>query len=126
MVCSTSHAEPKVRRVLRGPLSTSRGRSIGRDGTVLVLLVVIVAVFANAITAHSPIAIAPIDRFQPPGLNHLLGTDHLGRDLFARVVYGSRLALGVSLGSTALSLLLGVGAGVAAGYGPVGWTTHCC
>jgi peptide/nickel transport system permease protein len=90
---------------------------LGAIGTVLVLLVVIVAVFANVITAHSPIAIAPIDRFQPPGLNHLLGTDHLGRDLFARVVYGSRLALGVSLGSTALSLLFGVGAGVAAGYG---------
>ena len=117
MVCSTNHAEPKVRRFLRGPLRRVVADPLGAIGTVLVLLVVIVAVFANVITAHSPIAIAPIDRFQPPGLNHLLGTDHLGRDLFARVVYGSRLALGVSLGSTALSLLFGVGAGVAAGYG---------
>jgi peptide/nickel transport system permease protein len=118
MACSASHAAPKIRRVLRGPLARVGADPLGATGLVLVLLVVIAAVFADAITAHSAIAIAPIDRFQPPGLNHLLGTDNLGRDLFARVVYGSRIALGVSLGSTALSLLLGVGAGLAAGYGP--------
>ena len=118
MACSASHAAPKIRRVLRGPLGRVAADPLGATGLVLVLLVVIAAVFADAITAHSAIAIAPIDRFQPPGLNHLLGTDNLGRDLFARVVYGSRIALGVSLGSTALSLLLGVGAGLVAGYGP--------
>jgi peptide/nickel transport system permease protein len=91
---------------------------LGAIGAVLVLLVVLAAVFADVITAHSPIAMAPVERFQPPGLNHLLGTDNLGRDLFARVIYGSRIALGVSLGSTLLSLVFGVGAGLAAGYGP--------
>jgi peptide/nickel transport system permease protein len=118
MACSASPVEPEIRRVLRGPLIRVVSDPLGASGAVLVLLVVIAALFANVITAHSAIAIAPIDRFQPPGLTHLLGTDNLGRDLFARVVYGSRIALGVSLGSTALSLLIGVGAGLAAGYGP--------
>jgi peptide/nickel transport system permease protein len=120
MACSASPAEPKIRRVVCGPLRRVVADPLGAIGAVLVLLVVLAAVFANVITAHSPIAMAPVERFQPPELNHLLGTDNLGRDLFARVVYGSRIALGVSLGSTLLSLFFGVGAGLAAGYGP-GW-----
>jgi peptide/nickel transport system permease protein len=59
-----------------------------------------------------------MDRFLPPTVNHLLGTDNLGRDLFARALYGGRVALVISIGSTFVSLLLGVTAGLIAGYGP--------
>ena len=83
-----------------------------------VIGLVLVAIFAPLVALHSPIALAPINRFLPPSEEHLLGTDHLGRDLFARVVYGSRIALSVSLGATLLSLLLGVTTGLVAGYGP--------
>jgi len=99
-----------LRRLLSEPL--------GVIGLVLVLAVLLVAVFAPLVALHNPIALAPIDRFLPPSEEHLLGTDHLGRDLFARVVYGSRIALSVSLGATLLSLLLGVTTGLIAGYGP--------
>ncbi|HKF64151.1 MAG TPA: ABC transporter permease subunit, partial [Dongiaceae bacterium] len=99
-----------LRRLLSEPL--------GVIGLVLVLAVLLVAVFAPLVALHNPIALAPIDRFLPPSEEHLLGTDHLGRDLFARVVYGSRIALSVSLGATLLSLLLGVTTGLVAGYGP--------
>ena len=99
-----------LRRLLAEPL--------GVIGLVLVLAVLLVAIFAPLVALHSPIALAPINRFLPPSEEHLLGTDHLGRDLFARVVYGSRIALSVSLGATLLSLLLGVTTGLVAGYGP--------
>ena len=99
-----------LRRLLAEPL--------GVIGLVLVLAVLLVAVFAPLVALHNPIALAPIDRFLPPSEEHLLGTDHLGHDLFARVVYGSRIALSVSLGATLLSLLLGVTTGLIAGYGP--------
>ena len=78
-----------LRRLLAEPL--------GVIGLVLVLAVLLVAIFAPLVALHSPIALAPINRFLPPSEEHLLGTDHLGRDLFARVVYGSRIALSVSV-----------------------------
>ena len=99
-----------LRRLLAEPL--------GVIGLVLVAAVLLIAIFAPLVALHSPFALAPIDRFLPPSEEHLLGTDHLGRDLFARVVYGSRIALSVSLGATLLSLLLGVTTGLVAGYGP--------
>ena len=99
-----------LRRLLAEPL--------GVIGLVLVAAVLLIAIFAPLVALHNPIALAPIDRFLPPSEEHLLGTDHLGRDLFARVVYGSRIALSVSLGATLLSLLLGVTTGLVAGYGP--------
>jgi peptide/nickel transport system permease protein len=90
---------------------------LGLLGSLLVVLVVLGAAFAGLL-APDPIALAPIDRFLAPSMDHLLGTDNLGRDLFARVLYGGRIALVVSLGSTAASLVLGVAAGLVAGYGP--------
>ena len=58
------------------------------------------------------------DRFQPPSLDHLLGTDHLGRDLLSRVLHGGRIALGLAVSATTASLLLGAILGLIAGYGP--------
>ena len=72
-------------RVLRDPL--------GAFGIALVLLMVGGAVFADLLTSYEPSRISPRDRFQPPSLEHLLGTDHLGRDLFSRVLHGGRIAL---------------------------------
>jgi peptide/nickel transport system permease protein len=96
-------------RVLSEPL--------GLLGALFVLLALLGAALAGFL-APDPIAMAPIDRFLPPSLDHLLGTDNLGRDLFARVLYGGRIALLVSLGSTGVSLILGLAAGLVAGYGP--------
>lgn len=99
-----------LRRVLREPM--------GALGVVLVVLVILSAVLAGVLSAHDPAQISPMDRFQGPGPVHFLGTDHLGRDLFARVLYGGRIALMVGLGATLLSLAIGVVLGLLAGYGP--------
>ena len=56
------------------------------------------------------------NRLANPSVMHLLGTDTLGRDLLARVLYGSRISLMVGLVSTLISLLIGVAYGAIAGY----------
>ncbi|MDU8945759.1 ABC transporter permease [Ovoidimarina sediminis] len=99
-----------VRRLLREPL--------GVFGLTLVLLVIFGAVFADLLTGWDPTRINPRDRFLDPSGAHLLGTDQLGRDLFARVLHGGRIALYVALVSTAISLAIGIVLGLIAGYGP--------
>ncbi|QKC99878.1 ABC transporter permease [Mesorhizobium sp. NZP2298] len=91
---------------------------LGAIGLTLVAVVVLSAVFAGVLTSYTPSKISPAERFASPSLMHLLGTDHLGRDLFTRVLYGGRVALMIALGSTLVSLIVGVVLGLIAGYGP--------
>ncbi len=106
----SSEAMRSVRRLLREPL--------GVFGLALVLLVIFGAIFADLLTSWDPTRINPRDRFLGPSTDHLLGTDQLGRDLFARVLHGGRIALYVALVSTAISLAIGIVLGLIAGYGP--------
>lgn len=99
-----------LRGILREPL--------GALGLTLVALVVLSAIFAGVLTSYAPSKISPTERFTSPSLLHLLGTDHLGRDLFTRVLYGGRIALMIALGATLASLVVGVVLGLIAGYGP--------
>ena len=97
-------------RVMREPL--------GALGVSLVVIMVFGAVFADLLASADPSRISPRDRFQGPGIDHLVGTDQLGRDLFSRVLHGGRIALSVALFSTAVSLVIGTALGLLAGYGP--------
>lgn len=99
-----------LRRVLAEPM--------GAFGVALVVFMVFGAVFADILATAEPSDISPRDRFQGPSITHLLGTDHLGRDLFSRVLHGGRIALSVALFSIAASLVIGVILGLIAGYGP--------
>ena len=91
---------------------------LGALGISLVLIMVFGAVFADLLASAEPSRISPRDRFQAPNLDHLMGTDQLGRDLFSRVLHGGRIALSVALFSTAVSLIIGTVLGLLAGYGP--------
>jgi len=91
---------------------------LGRVGVGLVALVVASAVGADVLSPFDPTVLDPRLRLQAPSARHLLGTDHLGRDLLARVLHGGRIALGVSLVSVGLALAIGLGLGMLAGYGP--------
>ena len=105
-----SEVAGSVRRVLAEPL--------GRLGVILVAGMLFGAVFADLLAAADPSKIMPRDRFQGPSFAHLLGTDQLGRDLFSRVLHGSRIALSVALFATVVSLAIGVALGLIAGFGP--------
>jgi peptide/nickel transport system permease protein len=91
---------------------------LGVFGLALVVLVIFGAVFADVLTSWDPTRINPRDRFLGPSGEHLMGTDQLGRDLFARVLHGGQIALWVALVSTAISLAIGIVLGLIAGYGP--------
>lgn len=82
---------------------------------VLVLLVLLV-VFGPAFLAHSPTRTNPLETLRPPSAEHWLGTDELGRDVFARIVHGGRVSLSVGLFSMLVGLAIGVAVGGSAGY----------
>jgi len=90
-------------------------------GLLILLLMFAVAILAPYIATHSPKAQELVARLQPPlwagaDLTHLLGTDQLGRDLFSRIVFGSRVSLLVGFASVVTSAALGIGLGLIAGY----------
>jgi peptide/nickel transport system permease protein len=84
-------------------------------GLVLVAITVAIGVLAPLI-ATNPTRMDVSARLQTPGTAHWFGTDDLGRDVFARVVYGARLSLLVGVAVVALALIVGLAAGLAAGY----------
>jgi peptide/nickel transport system permease protein len=85
-------------------------------GGAIVLAWLFVAVFAPVISPYDPIKVVPADSLIPPGGAHWLGTDDLGRDVFTRVLWGSRISLSVGLISVSIGLLVGTSLGLAAGY----------
>ncbi len=85
-------------------------------GAVLLTLFVLAAIFAPLLTRHNPVTLNLHARLLPPSLDHPFGTDELGRDLLARVLYGARISLIVAVSVVALSLLLGLVAGGLAGF----------
>lgn len=91
---------------------------LGFFGLILVVIVVGSAIFADWIVPYDPIAINIRERLQGPSVKHLMGTDQLGRDVFSRIVMGSRIALKVALVSITLALSCGLVLGLIAGYGP--------
>lgn len=83
----------------------------------LVLLVVLVAVFAPFLTGgKSPTEGALANALQEPGSEHWFGTDKLGRDVFARVIYGTRTSLTAALSVVVIIFVLGTFLGILAGY----------
>ncbi len=91
-------------------------------GLVVVLAVGAAAAFAPLVSPFSPLEQAITQRLKPPGARddagrvHLLGTDHLGRDILARVLFGSRIALLVGVAAVAISGVVGLAIGLVAGY----------
>lgn len=84
--------------------------------TGLLLLLVLITIFAPLIALHDPIATDPSNALLPPGAGHPLGTDELGRDLFARVIWGTRVSLPVAFVAVLVGLLVGGAIGLAAGF----------
>ena len=90
----------------------------GRLGLIATLIVVIGGLAAPLIATHMPNQIDVAARMTPPSASHWLGADHLGRDLFSRGLFGTRIAIGVALAVTATALVLGILLGVTAAYAP--------
>jgi peptide/nickel transport system permease protein len=93
-------------------------------GVGFVALLVLVAVAAPVLAPEDPIRQSLRGRLSPPTWEgsdrraHLLGTDHLGRDVLSRVIYGSRVSLVIGFSSVLVGGILGSAAGLMAGFGP--------
>jgi peptide/nickel transport system permease protein len=86
-------------------------------GLTLTLVIVMAAASAPWIVAHDPVQADFASGLQPPGSpGHVLGTDQLGRDLFARVLYGARLALFIGICTVAVTAVVGGLLGLIAGF----------
>jgi peptide/nickel transport system permease protein len=85
-------------------------------GLLIVTLLVAVALVGPLLVRFNPTLIDPETRLLPPGPQHLLGTDALGRDILSRIVYGARLSLLVAVVVTAISGLVGLLVGAVAAY----------
>ena len=85
-------------------------------GMVIVVMLLLVAVFAPYIAPYDPEEINPPDRLKPPGWEHLCGTDTAGRDVFSRIVYGSRISIRIGVTVVALAAVFGSLIGIFSGY----------
>ena len=90
-------------------------------GLFLVGLLLFIAVFADFIAPYAYDAADPVQALQFPSAEHWMGTDEVGRDVYSRILFGTRVSLAVGLGVMAIALLIGVPLGLAAGLlgGPV-------
>jgi peptide/nickel transport system permease protein len=93
-----------------------RQRTLGALGAAVILLMVAVAVFAPLLATHHPLATDYGAMLSPPGAQHWLGTDAHGRDVYSRMLYGSRTALLVGFGASVFGATLGAVLGVASAY----------
>lgn len=84
-------------------------------GAALLIFIALLAIFAPVI-AGDPMALAPADRLTAPSEEHWFGTDSLGRDVYARTVYGARVSLAVGLFAAVLAIVFGLFIGLVAGY----------
>ena len=85
-------------------------------GSLLLLAIVLVAIFAPLIAPGDPQALDPIKRLRPPSRDHWFGTDMYGRDIFTRTIHGSRISLIVGALVALLSVGFGLVIGLVTGY----------
>jgi peptide/nickel transport system permease protein len=95
-----------------------RGNRLAVTGFSLLALVAAAAVFAGVLSSYDPLAMTVSDRMKPPNLNHVMGTDNFGRDIFSRVLHGARLSLEVGAAVMVLTVAVGVVFGLLSGYFP--------
>jgi peptide/nickel transport system permease protein len=94
----------------------------GTTGLVIMILVILIAALAPFIATHDPAQTNPVDRLIPPfwseggSSQYILGTDNLGRDVFSRIVYGSRISILVGISAVILAGIIGIVMGLVAGY----------
>ena len=92
-------------------------KKIQLNFAILVLAFIILgSIFAPALATHNPFEPDMANRLQGPGWQHFFGTDALGRDMYSRILYGGRASMLLTLVSSILALIVGVGIGVVCAY----------
>jgi len=92
-----------------------RRHPVAIAGTIILGSIVLMVLLAP-LSPYDPVSPSMIERLEPPSLQHPMGTDALGRDLFTRILYGGRVSLTVGLLVVVISISIGVPTGAIAGY----------
>src|SRR5919107_310302 len=115
--------EPQLHRVERvsAGLWRDAGRRLVRDraalaGLAVIAILIVVAIVAPSLTPYPPNDQSFRIKLKPPSSEHWLGTDEFGRDVFSRILIGTRVALFVGIVPVIVALVIGVTLGLAAGY----------
>jgi peptide/nickel transport system permease protein len=85
-------------------------------GLVILVILTAMALLAPYISLYDPIDQSIIQRMQPASAEHWFGTDHFGRDIFSRIIWGGRISLSVGVISVLLGMIIGGGIGLFSGY----------
>ena len=85
-------------------------------GFIILLIIVVLCLLAPVIAPNGFNDQNLLEKFQPPSLRHLCGTDNLGRDIFTRILYGGRISLWIGFASTVFSAIVGIIIGLFAGF----------
>ncbi len=110
-------AEPKRHsRLVDLGMRLVKEKPLGTVAGVLTLLLLLVAIFADLIAPYGMNETRVADFLAPPSAANFLGGDHLGRDLFSRIVYGARISVIVGLVATSLSVVISLAVGGLSGY----------
>ena len=93
-----------------------RERPVGVVSAAVVVLLCLVAIFADVLAPFHFMDMTMIDRLQGPSSTHPLGTDQVGRDVLSRLLYGARVSLAVGFAATTLSVVVSLLIGGVAGF----------
>src|ERR1044071_5503557 len=112
-VSETMFKVPKARHPI---VQFIRTQPTGVGGLIVILILCIGGFFAEIVAPYDPLAIDFGAMLAPPSLDHLMGTDAFGRDVFSRIVYGARTALAVGILSSTIGSGIGAVIGVVSAY----------
>lgn len=113
---ATAPARPASPGAIPGFLKFARRHPTIVLGGALLVATLLIALLAPWIAGNDPRFMNPVNRLKAPSGQFWFGTDNLGRDLFARTIYGARISLVVGLSVAVISIAFGLGIGLAAGY----------
>ena len=102
--------KPNIRQKI-GHFSVTK--PLGAFGAAVAITLILVAIFAPVIATHDPYTTSVDSIYAQPGAEHLFGGDHLGRDVFSRIIYGARISVYLGLMSSIIGCSIGMIVGIA-------------
>ena len=101
---------------LRGIIRLFREKPLGAIGAVIVVIFLFCGIFADWLAPFGINQISPVNRLKPPSAKFWFGTDHIGRDMLSRILYGARLSVIIGLAGASLATFISIALGVISGY----------
>lgn len=118
-MCAETTASPESLASNTGPLAVRRflisRHWTFKAGLALLILIAILVGFADWLAPHDPAKQSLLARLKGPSAANFLGTDHLGRDLFSRLLHGGQFTVTIAAATTVLTMVIGTGIGILAG-----------